>query len=105
MATMREAQVVEFPREIALDDVRSVLNPVRCGDLRAVMSYTPARLRVVVALAFAELTLHTLAECSGLPYPAVRRWVAAEYRMPFGAAIRLARVFGVPADEIFEEYL
>lgn len=88
-----------------VDAIQAVLSPLRAQDLRAIFSVTPPRLRPGVALAFAELVQSSWEARAGLEHVTVWRWLTREHRLPFGAAVRLARVFGVPADELFEDWL
>lgn len=96
----------EQPADVLpLDEIESVLNMTRSMDLRHVFLYTPPRLRVVMALAFAELSMQQFASRAGLPRTTVTAWCQHQAQLPFGAAVRLARVFGVPPVEMFEYWL
>lgn len=102
-SALRVVQASSQP--VPLEAIHAVLTPLRANDLRAIFSVTPPRLRPVMALAFAELSQPTWEQVAGFDHPTVWRWLTRVHRMPFGAAVRLARVSGVPAEELFEDWL
>jgi hypothetical protein len=90
---------------VALDDLRPVLHPSAAADLRRILFYTPERLRPVMACTFAELSVVEWAQRAGLPRTNVTGWLNQTSRIPFGGAVRLSRVIGVPAEELFEGWV
>lgn len=77
------------------DDIVIALNPVVSADLEQILTLTAARRRPSVAMAFSDLTVPQWSLYAGLDDRSVCRWlVARDTRLPFGAALRLARVMG-----------
>ena len=87
--------------DVCVDDLLPILNQTRSSDLALVLELTPPRFRPPVAMAFADLTLSRWAEEAGLEEITVGRWLRSLNRIPFGAALRLAKVLGVEADLLF----
>jgi len=102
------AEIIQFNKdEIAFDDIICVLNPLQSCDLKQILLMTHADRRMNVALAFANITLIDLANKSGLndnnnTCNTVRRYLNYENKMPLGSAFRLAKVFGVSVEILFE---
>lgn len=90
---------------IAPADIQCVLSPARADDLRTIFRVTPARLRPAIAMTFAEIVAPQWAELAGVEYVTLWRWLTKDSRLVLGAAVRLSRVFGVPADELFEDWV
>lgn len=90
---------------VHVDDIQPVLNPVLASDLQEILRMTPYERRVDVALAFANLRQLDLANRTDIDRTTVFRWLSRENKMPFGAAIRFARVFGVDPMTLFWYYL
>jgi hypothetical protein len=97
-ALVKDADVDALP----LEEIQPVLHPSAACDLRRILFYVPTRLRPAIALTFAETSTMEWAQRAGLPRTNVMGWLNRSARMPFGGAIRLAKVFGVPAEELFE---
>lgn len=102
----QQAKIIEFNKEIAFDDIKCVLNSVQSCDLKQILFMTPEDRRLEVALAFTGLSNKELFGISGFDTEATKsgwwRWLRHENRLPLGAAFRLAKVFGVPAEVLFE---
>jgi hypothetical protein len=90
---------------IHVDELQPKLNPVEQADLAQILSMTPYRRRVAVMLAFAEMSQAGWSAAAGLEERAVARWLRGDYRMPLGAALRLARVIGVDPIQVFAVFL
>jgi transcriptional regulator with XRE-family HTH domain len=90
---------------LAFDDLRPLLNPVQCADLAVVLEVTKADRRIAVLLAFADLSQDDWARAAGLEPPTVSRWIAGQNRLPFGGALRLARIVGVDPELLFKHSL
>lgn len=89
----------------ALDDIEPVLNTLRQNDLTLILEITPPRLRVNVALAFADLAVGTWCDLSGLLPKSTSEWLCRHRTMPFGVAYRLSRVLGQDPRLLFEWHL
>lgn len=87
-----------------VDDLPCLLNPVHAVDLRRILEVTPSTRRVAVALAFADLTIPAWALHAELNDATVWRWLKAERKVPFGGALRLAKVIGQPAELVFSAF-
>lgn len=87
---------------VHVEDLVSVLNPVRASDLSAILRLCPARVRPEVAMAFAELDRQHWCHLAGLEPVSLMRWLRGESRLPYGAALRLAHVLGVSAEQLFQ---
>jgi transcriptional regulator with XRE-family HTH domain len=90
---------------IHVDDLIPKLNPCRQKDLAAILDLTPPRLRIAIALTFAEWTQDEWAEEAGINSVTVGRWRNGFNRIPLGAAFRLARVLGADPLQLFQEQL
>lgn len=100
------ASVIELRSRLHVDDLPCLFNPVQVADLTTVLEHTPARRRVAVTLAFAELTRQEWCDLAGitLSLEAVGHWLRHRSDLPFGAACRLAAVLGQPVKLLFSEY-
>lgn len=90
---------------VHVDDLPCVLNVVQAQDLSTILELTPASRRVAVALAFSGLTPESWSRAAGMDRVQVHRWVRVRrhrYRLPYGAALRLATVLGQSADVLFK---
>lgn len=100
-------RIIDFNnRKLDFDDIVCELNVLLACDLKQILLMTPENRRLNVALAFANLNINQLADKSGLNDfdkngVVLRRWIRHEYRLPLGAAFRLAKVFGVPVEVLF----
>ncbi len=90
---------------VHVDDLLPKLNPYRQKDLAAILDLTPPRLRITMALVFAEWTQDEWAEEAGINAVTVGRWRNGFNRIPLGAAFRLARVLGADPLQLFQEQL
>lgn len=90
--------------EVPVDDLVPLLNPLQQVDLMGVLERTPERLRPNVALAWTDITIARWAMEAGVEEVTLTRWLRHQARMPFGGAVRLARVIGVDPVLLFEGY-
>lgn len=97
--------IVQNGAETPVDDLRPILNPTQQADLGMVLRVTLCARRVDVTLAWAGLTQDRWAAESGTSRHNLCRWLAGENKIPFGAAVRLARVIGVDPVLLFEAYI
>ena len=100
------AEIIQFKNELSFDDIICVLNPLQSCDLKQILLMTQIDRRLSVALSFSDITIDDLARKSGLDSSecssSLRRWIKGENKLPLGAAFRLAKVFGVPVEILFE---
>lgn len=91
---------------VHVDDLEPVLNLAQRRDLTAVLEHTPPKLRIRVTDAYLDHMLTRLqwAARAGFPERDVTQWIRKVDRLPFGAALRLARVLGVSPELLFEDY-
>lgn len=95
----------ETTKVVELDRIECLLNPAQAADLAMILEMTAPSRRYAVAVAFAGTTLPAIAARAGLGRLDVMRWTGALYKMPLGGGIRLARLFGVPAQLLFEHQI
>jgi hypothetical protein len=105
---------IPFERQpVGLDDIYCVLNPAQAADLERILLMTlPAR-RLDVAVAFCGLKsiyeAFVMADLADSESPtrssSCYRWVERQSRFPMGAAFRLAKVFGVPAELLLLDWM
>lgn len=91
--------------DVSVDDMPSALNELQARDLETILTMTPERRRVEVALAFVGWEVPTWATAAGLQHVTVWRWLRRENRLPLGGAVRLARVLGIDPLLLFQGYL
>ena len=102
--------VVPFKKELDFDDLPCALNPIQACDLKQILLMTPEDRRLDVACAFSGLTPVKAFTLAGLldddtPGGGSRnynRWLKHENKLPLGAAFRVAKVFGVPCEILFQ---
>lgn len=91
--------------DVSVDDLPSALNELQARDIETILTMTPERRRVEVALAFVGWEVPTWATAAGLQHVTVWRWLRRENRLPLGGAVRLARVLGIDPLLLFQGYL
>jgi len=99
---------LEYPdrlTETHIDDLPMIVNPVQSADLSRVLEVVPEHRRPDVVLAYLNITEEQWAIAAGMNYINVWRWLHDQTRFPFGSALRLAKVVGVPADLVFRRWI
>ena len=103
---MSAAEIISFDKkEINFEDIICVLNPLQSCDLKQVLLMTHVDRRLSVALAFADIDLHQLMVQAGFEgeRSSFNRWlINFNSKLPLGVAFRLAKVFGVPVEVLFQ---
>lgn len=89
---------------VCIDDIEAKTNAVQRQDLESILKLTPPDRRVLVTLAFLGWTATGWAYALGLSPKTVCCWVNGSNRMPYGGALRLAKLIGVPPDLLFEHW-
>lgn len=89
---------------MSLDALPILLNPVRAVDLATILELTPGRSRPTVAMAYAELDYKAWGDEAGFDERTISRWLRRETKMPYGGAMRLAKVLGVDAECLFKDW-
>jgi hypothetical protein len=92
---------------IDYEDINCILNIVQRADLEKILELTPGRRRLDVSLSFSGIEAKDLIKQVGIydgdsPNSVWRRWFRHEHRLPLGAAVRMAKVFGVPTELLFQ---
>jgi len=90
---------------VHVDALIPKLNECRQRSLVRIFEETPPRLRISMALAFCEWTYEEWSNEAGITPKTVCQWVRGLNRIPFGAAIRLARVIGADPMQLFQYQL
>ncbi len=88
--------------DVHVDELIPKLNACRQRDLATILELTPARLRMAVALAFADWNMDEWALEAGINKNTIWRWKGGANRIPLGAAYRLARVLGADPLQLFQ---
>ncbi len=105
---MGELRRIEEYKTIELEDIKSLLNPSKSSDLEKILSMVPADVRLDIALIFSKVSRQEIFTHAGLTMnwhndeALFSRWIKKRVRFPLGAAMRLARVFNVPPELLFE---
>ena len=98
-------EIRSFNTEIEYDDIICLLNPVAACDLKQILMMTPLDRRLEVSLSFANVDVKYLFITAGLyesQHDATwKRWLSHKSKLPLGAAFRLAKALGVPAEILF----
>lgn len=97
--------------EYDYEEISCYLNPVQSHDLKEILLLTSASRRLNVSLAFSGLTERELITKSGIrgitdgTNSLWKRWMRKDIKLPLGAAFRIAKVLGTPAEILFESFM
>lgn len=106
MAGLDTAHVIPFsPAETHIDDLKSIIDPSKARDILLAFEFTPPDLRPELVLLLGRLTQTQWAEAAGVGGVNLHRWLTRKFHLPLGAAFRLAKVVGLPAEELFEGWV
>ena len=89
---------------VHVDEIVPIPNAVQASDLETILRLTPPDRRARVALAFLGWTFEGWGQSVGISPTTVCNWTQRHTRMPYGGALRLARVMGVHTDLLFEHW-
>ena len=84
--------------------VECILSPLKVNDLITILNVTPYGDRPTMACFWAKIAIPQWATLAGLNPQTLRRWIARETPLTYDGATKLAAVFGVPANVLFEGY-
>jgi len=90
---------------VHVDELTPKLNPCRQRDLARILDITSPRLRIPMALTFCEWTSEQWSQEAWITPKTVCQWVRGLNRIPFGAALRLAKVMGADPMQLFQHQL
>lgn len=91
--------------DVGVDDLPCLLNMVQIDSLNEALRLAPEHRRPFVLIAWLELDQARWAHEAGFEPPTLLRWLQRYNRLPFGAAVRLARVVGLDPVMLFEGYV